>query len=355
MNRATAALFLLLLPLPTTEGAAPAEGRATSRFAISIVQSYGNIPRTISNMKVWFPIPLDDEGQKILNRVTMAPYNIETAALSDTGTVIASMVGGPRGGVPMQVRLSFDLERKEDRRGAAMPASPPHTPEVFRALSTRWLMPETLSAIDAPVKSAARKIVAGRKTPLDKARAVYDHVVTKMTLLAHPRDLQGSGYGRVSFTVKEMKGDRTDMAAAFVGLCRASGIPARTVTGLRFPADEESGTVRDWHVWAEFLTEAAGWIPADPSAAMADPSKKAFYFGSLDADRVTMSIGRDVVLIPAQAGPPLNFFVNPYWEGNGREMPPPFIDVSFKRLEQIQNQFIPAAGAAETKPPGSNR
>ena len=47
---------------------------------------------------------------------------------------------------------------------------------------------------------------------------------------------------------------------------------------------------------------------------------KEFYFGGLTADRVAFSVGRDLVLSPKQNGPPLNFFVYPYAEVNGKPL-----------------------------------
>ncbi|HSU68846.1 MAG TPA: hypothetical protein VLJ39_18335, partial [Tepidisphaeraceae bacterium] len=45
-------------------------------------------------------------------------------------------------------------------------------------------------------------------------------------------------------------------------------------------------------------------------------SRREFYFGSLDEDRVRMSVGRDLKL-PGMKGPPLNYFLWPYAEADG--------------------------------------
>jgi len=41
-----------------------------------------------------------------------------------------------------------------------------------------------------------------------------------------------------------------------------------------------------------------------------------------DEDRVEFSVGRDLVLNPRQTGEPLNFFVYPYAEADGKPITP---------------------------------
>jgi hypothetical protein len=41
-------------------------------------------------------------------------------------------------------------------------------------------------------------------------------------------------------------------------------------------------------------------------------------FGHHDEDRLEFSRGRHLTLVPAQHGPPLNFFIYPYAEADGR-------------------------------------
>ncbi|MGH9355370.1 MAG: hypothetical protein ACRD10_04505, partial [Terriglobia bacterium] len=49
-----------------------------------------------------------------------------------------------------------------------------------------------------------------------------------------------------------------------------------------------------------------------------DPSMHDFFFGSLDASRVKFSTGRDLTLSPRPSGPPVNYFVYPYVEVDGK-------------------------------------
>jgi hypothetical protein len=46
-----------------------------------------------------------------------------------------------------------------------------------------------------------------------------------------------------------------------------------------------------------------------------------YYFGNLTADRVEFTTGRDLTLVPPQAGPALNYFIYPYVEVAGQQWP----------------------------------
>ena len=61
-----------------------------------------------------------------------------------------------------------------------------------------------------------------------------------------------------------------------------------------------------------------GWVPIDASEAAKNPAKREYFFGTHDENRVELSIGRDLSLNPKQGGDPLNYFVYPYAEVDGK-------------------------------------
>ncbi len=103
----------------------------------------------------------------------------------------------------------------------------------------------------------------------------------------------------------------------FISLARAEGIPARFEIGFPVPSGTE-GTIPGYHCWAEFYVKGWGWVPVDISEAWKDPKKHDYFFGSLDANRVQFSVGRDLTLQPKQEGGPLNYFIYPYVEVDGK-------------------------------------
>ena len=62
-------------------------------------------------------------------------------------------------------------------------------------------------------------------------------------------------------------------------------------------------------------------MPVDISEANKNPAMREYYFGNLTENRVSFSEGRDLVLVPKQDGPALNFFIYPYIEVDGKPYP----------------------------------
>lgn len=71
-----------------------------------------------------------------------------------------------------------------------------------------------------------------------------------------------------------------------------------------------------------FCVEPYGWIPVDASEAWKHPEKKNYFFGAHDHDhdRVQFTVGRDIRLDPPQQGEPLNYFIYPYAEVDGKQL-----------------------------------
>ena len=115
-------------------------------------------------------------------------------------------------------------------------------------------------------------------------------------------------------------GNCTDFHTYFNALCLASGIPSRFQIGMwgkYYPVNGEYKAA-GYHCWCEFHVPGKGWVPVDLSEAERDPNNIDRYYASHTGNRVTLSTGRDLILMPRQAGPPINYFVNPYVEMNGQ-------------------------------------
>lgn len=102
-------------------------------------------------------------------------------------------------------------------------------------------------------------------------------------------------------------------------MCRAIRIPAIFELGFPLPEKRGRGEVPGYHCWAELYLPEIGWIPIDSSEASKNPEKHDYYFGGLCENRVQMSVGRDITLVPKQSGKPLNYFIYPYVEVDGKE------------------------------------
>jgi len=104
------------------------------------------------------------------------------------------------------------------------------------------------------IRAQAREIVGDEANPYRKAKKIFDWVVYNVRY-EFP-DMESRGAAR-SFA--RLSGDCAEFSIIFCAMCRAEGIPARTVTAC-WPFG-------GGHQWAEVLIPPYGWVPADASMA----------------------------------------------------------------------------------------
>jgi transglutaminase-like putative cysteine protease len=134
-------------------------------------------------------------------------------------------------------------------------------------------------------------------------------------------DKSGTGWGRgdTNYACDVGKGNCTDFHALFMSLTRAVGIASGFEIGLYLPYERgKQETPGGYHCWSFFRVPGKTWVPIDASEADRFPERADYFFGAHTPNRVTMSVGRDLVLEPPQQGEPLNYLLNPYAEADGK-------------------------------------
>jgi transglutaminase-like putative cysteine protease len=179
----------------------------------------------------------------------------------------------------------------------------------------RDLEPDNLVPLNGVIADLAKEQTAGDATTLVKARHIYDYVVATMRY-----DKSGDGWGRgdAVWACTSKRGNCTDFHSLLIGMMRASGIPARFEIGFPLPESKSEGEIPGYHCWAEFYLYGTGWVPVDASEAWKNPAKRDYFFGAHDVNRVFFTYGRDIRLSRQQEGDPLNYFIYPYAELNGK-------------------------------------
>jgi transglutaminase-like putative cysteine protease len=180
-----------------------------------------------------------------------------------------------------------------------------------------------------PITGKPLELLRGKKVPadeMDATRFFYDLVNDHMR---YSKEGTGWGNGDSVWACENGRGNCTDFHSLFISLARARHIPAQLEIGFLLPSERGNGDIASYHCWAKFHLSSGTWLPVDISEANKEPRLREYYFGSLTADRVTFNAGRDLTLVPRQAGPPLNFFVYPYVEVEGKEHPPAKIQKRF--------------------------
>jgi transglutaminase-like putative cysteine protease len=291
--------------------AAQAGGMAAQSRTFT-VHYIAEVPAAAPNSRrvdVWLPVPRSDAQQRIcdLSVKTDLPHVLETDC--GYGNTLLHVWSDRPGAA--QVELVFCCTRLEEH---ALPGEPGVNIARDPPPGERDLRPDRLGVIDETIRQTARRLVRGKRDPVARARAIYDYVVSHMI---YDKSVPGWGRGDTARACQVGKGNCTDFHALFISLARAAGIPSRFGIGFPLPTDRRAGKLEGYHCWAEFWVDGMGWVPVDCSEAWKHPDRREFYFGNLDADRFRLSVGRDIQL-PGMRGAPLNYFLNPYAESDGK-------------------------------------
>jgi len=286
-------------------------------------------------LQVWFPRARTDKFQQV--RIVSITGDLPLKKTSDSKFGNSMFYAlAPKAA---QAEYKFDVEYEVVRQERTTFPGPGAKPKLLRTSAKEageFLGPDKLVPVTGRLADLAAEQVKGRTTTMDRTRALYDYVFNTMRY-----DKSGTGWGRgdAEWACESKRGNCTDFHSVFISMARSQRIPARFEIGFPLPASKTSGDIAGYHCWAEFYEPHYGWVPVDISEAWKDQTKKDFFFGGHDVNRVQFSIGRDLVLNPAQAGEPLNYFIYPY------------VEVGGKKWENVANHFSfadHAAGAAVT-------
>jgi len=276
--------------------------------------------------RLWLPYPVSDRDQTIGDIRIDGDYassGVYTDTIHGTPILYAEW---PKDATSRKLTLAFKVTRQEIR----MPKLPEKEPKWNPVDYAEYLKATSLGPIDGEVKKLAERITKGKKTVLAKARAIYDWTVENMYRDPNTR---GCGLGDVCALIIKPGGKCTDISSMYIALCRAAGVPAREIFGIRLGKKAEEEITTWQHCWVEFFLPGTGWVPIDPADVrktkkiekleMTDPKVKEYreyFWGGIDPYRFRLAVGRDLVLNPRQTGAPLNTFGYPYAEIGGQPL-----------------------------------
>ena len=329
MKRVFSSLLLLLFPVCQLIAQATSNAQNFSPPARAFRFTYSftvkDIPSGTKRVRVWVPVPHTDQHQTVRILALKAPVKTRMTQESEYGNrmMYAEIQN------PASDKAGFTLEYKVTRREYARGdyAHLKRTDQeaiVVPASMRRLIAPDSLIPTDGKIKELAVEVTGSQTGTVAKAKAAYDYLFTNMRY-----DKTGSGWGRgdAVWACDAKRGNCTDFHSPFIGMLRADGIPARFDIGFPLPENKDKGDIAGYHCWAEFYAPTTGWIPVDISEAWKAKEKRDYFFGSVDANRVQFSTGRDVTLSPKQDGAALNYFVYPY------------VEVDSKPYDKIDKQF----------------
>lgn len=281
------------------------------------------------DLALWLPVPQDTPQQRRLALESVGNHADLALHHEPLHGAPILFVRWPGAQDDPQLTVSTRVETQEMNCDLAQARADAPLPEEAR----RYLKASLHLPVEGAVRTRAEAIAQGQDAPVDRLRAVYDWV------LAHAQrrfDVAWCGLGDVPamLAAGEFCGKCVDINSLLVSLCRAAGLPARTVLGIRAAPsrfDPVLGAVGDvtqaLHTRAEVYLGGLGWVPVDPADALklADAGApetlrrevSAFLLGAAEGNWVAYNHARDFQLEPPAMGGPLNLFTSPFAETGG--------------------------------------
>lgn len=308
----TAALILFVLVDCVESGDRPQETNYEFTYSAWVT----DLPATAAQVDLWMPVPSDSQGQKVTSVKTLQPEGCEIGTEPQyQNRIFHKRFHGPfHPAAPLRAEIVFQVVRSEVVIPAAKALvraarSPkPLTLDVY-------LRPNRLIPIDGKVAQIAAGLNLPKGDPLRTGKRLYDYLIDTMD---YNWKAKGAGRGDVLWACDSKTGDCSDYHSMFIALCRSQGIPADHEFGFPIRSREKAGTILHHHCWARFWVDGVGWIPVDISEADKHPELRGYNFGAQSAKLLKLTHGRDITLVPPQAGDPLNTFILPYVESDGK-------------------------------------
>ena len=266
-----------------------------------------------AKVRVWMPVPPSNRHQTVSELERNFPAKATISKETKYGNSVLYLEPQVSETGDLNFQISYRVERKEVRGRKPSGGNIATNPADHK----RFLAPN----VNVPLEGKPLELLAGLELPqggLGLGRRLYDRVDDHMK---YDKSKPGYGRGDVNWACDSRFGNCTDFHSLFVSLARSQGLPARFEIGFPIPEKQESGAIGGYHCWAYFFVKNHGWVPIDISEADKQPEKKDYFFGNLTPNRVVFTTGRDIELVPRQAGKPLNYFVYPYVEVNDKPWP----------------------------------
>lgn len=230
-----------------------------------------DVAKHAGETRVWLPVPSIDTGwqQSLESSFT----SNGTARLISDGAQGVRMVQAelPANLANPYVEVTSRVQTQDRRQDIGVRSAAVQAEDA--ATLRHYTRPTRLIPTDGIVRTTAQKATQGARTDVEKVRAIYDWVVANS--FREPK-VRGCGEGDIKTMLEtgNMGGKCADINALFVGLCRAVGVPARDVYGIRlvpsaFGYKELSGNPASLkgaqHCRAEVYLQGQGWLAMDPA------------------------------------------------------------------------------------------
>lgn len=269
----------------------------------------GTVSKLVPGAKasVWIPIASNTSEQTILRRIIKTPTNFVIQGDKKFGNQILyfEASANQEGNIPFSI--GYRVRRISVHKNQGESKTSPQ--------SALFLQGSKFVPVNQNLSSTVLNGIKIDSNQMTAARQIYDAVNQRMR---YDKPIgQPWGRGDSVWACDHRFGNCTDFHSLFISLCREQQIAAKFEIGFPIRLDESNGSVSGYHCWAKFASNKT-WTAVDISEANKAPDRSDYFFGNLPPDRITFSIGRDVTLSPPTTSPPINFFIYPHVEVDGK-------------------------------------
>ena len=308
-------------------------GIGENRRAFSVTNSFF-ISSNDEVARLWIPLPFDCSYQKVVKISYDGDFDEAFMHNQNPYNTKILYVKWNKNSKSRKLNIKMDIVTNPRRVNFKNATSSQNYSDEVKV----FLEGTTHVSLSPKIKELADEITKKSKTPLEKARAIYDWTIKTMH---RDESIIGCGVGDATRIIEEkyFGGKCTDISSVFVSLLRNAGIPAREIFGIRVGQSKISdacGKANEngfadiagaQHCRAEFFINGIGWIGADPadvtkvklSEKLENSDKKykdvsEYLFGNWEMNWIGFNCARDFVLDPKPTQYPLNMLGYPYGE-----------------------------------------
>jgi len=256
-------------------------------------------------LRFWIPLPVETDSQVNVTIFSVEPAKYIKKAPKVNGDIGVVYLEIPLEGLKEDLNFSVRFRFTEYEQHFAVDTAQIGPYDKDSDLYRKYTSSHDNIIITPDIERKARSIVGNETNPYLQARMIYRYITETLPYSHVPHIYLNTAEIPESLYVHETGfGDCGTQSMYFCALCRALGIPARTIGGWQLIPGMEGP-----HLWAEFFLQDYGWIPVDVTVAESadwsfDASQgertrfKDFYFANLDAYRFIIQKDVDVHLDP---------------------------------------------------------
>ncbi|MCP5268706.1 MAG: transglutaminase domain-containing protein [Zoogloeaceae bacterium] len=227
-----------------------------------------NILQAGSGTRLWLPLAMykDTSWQRTLSHSWQGNF-LKAGIYRDPVAEMEVFTAEWADGITPSLAISSQIETQDRHFDVSKKHCAPERRDVLRQnLQSTELMP-----INDKTQSIAERIVGRVKDPLAQGKVIYDWVAD---LAINPQNTSAFAAGGIEPApeLTNALGRNAGYAMLFVALCRAIGLPARPVFGLRIDSSRLFNSLgqlgelnRAFHCRAEFYAPGYDWIPVNPA------------------------------------------------------------------------------------------